>query len=54
MVIAQNPVEIYCFFRAWVSFFVMPVLNLLSIYPGCRKKFLQIAEKFDEVAESGN
>jgi hypothetical protein len=20
-VIAQNPVEIYCFFRAWVSFF---------------------------------
>jgi hypothetical protein len=21
MVIAQNPVEIYCFFRTWVSFF---------------------------------
>jgi len=21
LVIAQNPVEIYCFFRAWVSFF---------------------------------
>jgi len=21
MVIAHNPVEIYCFFRAWVSFF---------------------------------
>ena len=30
-VIAQNPVEIYCFFRAWVSFFAYALKYNVSL-----------------------
>jgi hypothetical protein len=45
VVIAQNPVEIYCFFRGWVPFFVYALKHNLS---------LVVVSKLDNIDESYN